>query len=463
MPVSGTTTVAAADLLQAMIEKVRPVLQQLYEETDRLAKLIGKANVEQISDKLYRIPLLLFAGGTFQKFDADGGTLGTGSGMLVDKMTAGYIYSNYAITITRRTKDTTASPGQAVVNAFQFQLSKSMVELGCWDDVILHTAGDGVLTNKASATGSWSGGTYYTFAGTTSSGLGPEATVDPDNLGVNRLREGMTVHVYDAALANNKQNSSANGYPFVIHHINYSTKTVYLTGTVASAASTDVLAVPGMFAQATSNSPAYGASSWPLSGDTFRHGIYYANETNTSLYYLGIQRSALPQLAPTVRTVNGSITHNDVLLVQDQMRQRRDEAVFQGMIGIAHMSQRAQFFAIGITLSEWFRGPKDEMIDLMPANTGLEKVFQAGGITHYLSKRQYRDRIDYINPKLWGRAQLFDARPYESGGRTVFEGRSSTGMVKAEEQMFIEQAFDNVCFDPGAQAIINNATVPPGY
>jgi hypothetical protein len=134
------TTVAAGDVLQAMIEKVRPVLQQLYEETDRLAKLIGKANVEQISDKLYRIPLLLFAGGTFQKFDADGGVVGTGSGMLVDKMTAGYIYTSYGISITRRTKDTTSSPGQSVVNAFEFQLSKSMVELGCWDDVVLHTA-----------------------------------------------------------------------------------------------------------------------------------------------------------------------------------------------------------------------------------------------------------------------------------------------------------------------------------
>ncbi len=463
MPVSGTTTVAAADLLQAMIEKVRPVLQQLYEETDRLAKLIGKANVEQISDKLYRIPLLLFAGGTFQKFDADGGTLGTGSGMLVDKMTAGYIYSNYGITITRRTKDTTSTPGQAVVNAFQFQLSKSMVELGCWDDVILHTAGDGVLTNKASATGSWSGGTTYTFAGTTGSGIGPEQGVAADNLGVNRLREGMAVHVYDGGLTANKANSTNAGYPFIIHHIDYANKVVYLTGSVNTPASTDVLAVPGMFAQGTSNSPAYGQPSWPLSGDSFRHGIYYANESNTSLSYLGVVRSTIPQLNPTVRTVNGSVTHNDVLLIQDQMRQRRDESVFEGMIGIAHMSQRAQFFAIGITLSEWFRGPKDEMIDLMPANTGLEKVFQAGGITHYLSKRQYRDRIDYINPKLWGRAQLFDTRPYESGGRTVFEGRSSTGMVKAEEQMFIEQAFDNVCFDPGAQAILNNLTVPTGY
>lgn len=446
------TTVAAGDVLQAMIEKVRPVLQQLYEETDRLAKLIGKtSNVEQISDKLYRIPLLLFAGGTLQKFDADGGVVGTGSGMLIDKMTAGYIYTSYGISMTRRTKDTTSTPGQSVVNAFEFQLSKSMVELGCWDDVILHTAGDGVLTNSASATGSWASGTTYTFAGAS------------DYLGINRLREGMAVHVYDTGLANNRQNGTTNNYPFIIHHIDYSSKIVYLLGTVTGAASTDRLAIPGMFAQGGAGAPVYGQSTWPLSGDTFRHGIYYANETNSALYYLGVQRSTIPQLMPSFRSVSGTITHNDILLIQDQLRAKRDESVFEGMIGIAHMAQRAQIFAIGITISEWHRGPKDEMIDIMPANTGLERVFQAGGITHYLSKRQYKDRIDYINPKLWGRAQLFDARPYEVGGRTVFEGRNSSGQVTASEHMFIEQAFDNVCFDPGAQAVLTGLSVPAGY
>jgi hypothetical protein len=45
----------------------------------------------------------------------------------------------------------------------------------------------------------------------------------------------------------------------------------------------------------------------------------------------------------------------------------------------------------------------------------------------------------------------------------VFEGRNSSGQLVASEHMFIEQSFDNVCFDPGAQAVLTGLSVPTGY
>lgn len=450
MPVAGGNTVAGADALQAMLEKVRPKLEHYFEQTDRLGKLIGKANVETISDKLYRIPIMKYIGGTFQKFDADGGVIGYGSGMLVDKLTAGYVYTSYGVTMSQRAMDTTATPGQSIVNVFSFQLSQGMAELAVLDDITLHGSGDGILTNPGSATGTWSGGVTYTFAGTT------------DTLGINRVREGMAVEIYDTTGATKKANSVNSGLPFIIDHIDYDNRIVYLNSSVTGAASSDILVFVD---QAGSGTRQTGQSGWPLSGDTFRHGIYYANDTNTSHYYLGILRSTLPQLNPSL--VSGSAsswTHNHTLQMRDKMIQRRDESVLSGMFGIVHMAQRAQAFSIGIAISNWFRGDKDTMIDIMPKNIGYEEAFEFAGFTHYISKRQYRDRVDYINPKLWGRAQLHDARFHEKNGMgPIFPIFNTNGLLTAAWQFFIVQAFDFVCFDPGGQGVINNLTVPSGY
>jgi hypothetical protein len=450
MPVTGSNVVAAADALQAMIEKVRPKLEEMFERTNRLGKLIGKGPVETISDKLYRIPLLKGYGGTFQKFDADNGVLGYGSGMQVDKLTAGYIYTNYAVAMSTRSMDATATSGQAVVKVFATQLAQAMGELAVYDDMTLHGSGDGKLTGSSSATGSWSGGTTYTFAGAS------------DTLRVNRLRELMAVEVFDTTGATKRANTTNAGYPFIIDHIDWDNYVVYLTNTVTTATSGDILVFTDQSSTGTRQS---GQSTWPLAGDTWRHGIYYANETNTSLYYLGIQRSAMPQLNPAaVAASSASWTHYHTLQVRDKLLQRRNEEDFMGMFGIVHMAQRAQAMTIGITISNWFRGPKDSMIDLMPSNIGYESAFEFAGLTHYVSKRQYRDRVDYVNPKHWGRAQICDTDFYQTpDGTMFFPTRASTGQLRAGIEFFVKQGFDYVCYNPGSQGVITGLGVPTGW
>lgn len=450
MPVSGSNVVAAADALQAMIEKVRPKLEEMFERTNRLGKLIGKGPVETISDKLYRIPLLKGYGGTFQKFDADNGVLGYGSGMQVDKLTAGYIYTNYAVAMSTRSMDATATSGQAVVKVFATQLAQAMGELAVYDDMTLHGNGDGKLTGSASATSTWASGATYTFAGAS------------DTLGVNRLRELMAVEVFDTTGATKRVNGTNAGYPFIIDHIDWDNKVVYLTGTVTGAASTDILVFTDQSSSGTRQS---GQSTWPLSGDTWRHGIYYANETNTALYYLGMLRSSFNQINPaSVSASSSSWTHYHTLQIRDKLLQRRNEDDFMGMFGIVHMAQRAQAMTIGITISNWFRGPKDSMIDLMPSNIGYEDSFEFAGLTHYVSKRQYRDRVDYINPKHWGRAQICDTDFYQTpDGTMFFPTRASTGQLRAGIEFFVKQGFDYVCYNPGSQGVITGLTMPTGW
>jgi len=459
MPLA-TGAVAAADVYSAMIETVAQQVPVLMEQTDSLNKMIKKGKVEKISDRLCRAPLVRYYGGVFQKFDADGGVIGSGSGPLVTHMMLGYQYSNYGISISNRSRDTTADAGQSRLQTFAFQQANALKEVAVYNDIMLHTDGTGLLTNESS---SISGGNTLVFAGNagTTFPIPYHGSALQDSLGVNLLREGMAVEVFSSALSAKRANATRPGYPAIITNIDYDSRTVTLDSTITALTQGDRLAFTGL--SATLNS---ATSTWPLTGDSFRHGMPYVNGINTSWYYNGILRSTLNQINPVAYNAQGQfLTHNHILIARDRLYQKRDASVFKGMFGIISMAQRAQLFNIGISISEWHRGAKDKLIDLMPESMDYEESVVAAGIPHYISKRQPRNRADYINPsKLWGRAQLFDLRPKKFGDNGYLMPMwSSTGQLIASEQMFWEEAFDFYCKDPGAQMVIYNIGVQSGY
>lgn len=454
MPIANGA-VAAADLYSAMIERVAETTPLLMEQTDTINKMIKAAKVEKISDRLCRVPLIRFIGGTLQKFDADGGVIGSGSGMLTTHMMVGYQYANFGIAITNRTRDTTSDAGQSRIQTFAYQQAQALKEISVYDDIMLHTDGTGLLTNESSlATGT----TQLTFAKGDISNVYPipfhATSTAADSLGVNLLREGMAVEVYSSNLATNRGATR-------ILNIDYDARSVVFETAVAGLTTGDRLAFKGL-----SGTLATGQSTWPLSGDSFRHGIPYVNAVSTAWYYNGILRSSLHQYNPVTYNAQGQfLTHNHILIARDRLFQKRDGTVFQGLFGIMSMAQRAQLFNIGISISEWHRQTNDKMIDLMPSSMNYEESVVAAGIPHYISKRQPRNRVDYINPsKLWGKAQLFDLRPKKFGDNGYLMPMwNSTGQLIAAEQMFWESAHDFFCYDPGGQMVIYNLGVQSGY
>jgi hypothetical protein len=132
---------------------------------------------------------------------------------------------------------------------------------------------------------------------------------------------------------------------------------------------------------------------------------------------------------------------------------------------VAHMSQRAAVHSLGIVLSQWERaGANEKSRDLMPTNIGYEQTFDFCGVKCYLSKRQDRARFDFLVPRVWGRAQLYDTKFYEIGGKNIFESRAqATANLRAAQHFIILQAYDFVCFDPGCQGYIDNLSIPAGY
>jgi hypothetical protein len=258
--------------------------------------------------------------------------------------------------------------------------------------------------------------------------------------------------VYNSGLTTNRGN-------FTVDHVDYNNKVIYLQGAlVPGAASTDRICISGLTAPLQSFQ-----SSWPLSGDSFRHGLYYFNDANTSNYLLGQLKSNITELLANNVNAAGALAHVHGLILQDQIINRRDEEAFKGLIGLSHMAQRAAVYQIGIAMSEWYRNKKDQMIDVMPGGVQYSDTFPYVGITMKVDKRQAKDRLDFIIPKLWGRAMLHDTKFHEVQGRTEFEGRTSSGTLQASVIFYITQAFDYYCVDPGAQGFINGLTVPAGY
>lgn len=434
--------VLSANVYQAQIEKVRPKVQELFETTDTIAALIKKGGeAEIVSEKLYRIPLVTYRGGSFRAFNADGGDMGPGTGLNVTNLEAGFVYTDYVVSLSKRAMDDTAKSEQAVINAFSYNFKNAMKELQATDDMVFHTNGTGVLTNASSATGTWSSGTQtsYTYASST------------DYVGVSRMRPGNWVDVYNSTYTTNRGS-------YQIAQIDTLNKIVNLLGVVPGATAGDVIAVSGLSPTLQSFT-----SSWPLSGDSFRHGLYYFMDSNSSNYLLGQLKSNLPELLANNVVANGNLAHVQGLILQDQIINRRDEDAFKGLIGISHMAQRAAVYNIGIALSEWHRGKADKMIDVEPGGVEYSDTFPFVGITCKLDKRQDKSRMDFIIPKLWGRCMLHDTKFHEVEGRTIFEGRTASGTVAAYVQFLLVQCFDYYCVDSGAQGFISSLVVPSGY
>lgn len=447
--------VSVIDVVGAMKEVVRDKLQPIYEATDEIAGMIKKASGEKvdISRYLYRIPLQLFRGGNFHKYNTDGGSLGIGTGMLISSLQAGYITALRSYRVTDEESDTTETNVQAVVNVFNKTLADAMVEAQIDDDITLHTDGTGILTNASSAVSS----TTMTFAGAT------------DTLGVNRLREGISVDVWDATGATKRAPSSGTA-PTYITSIDYTNKIVTLNQSIASITATDILSFrdldvygPAALTSFSSTWPGSGLTNGPgLTGDSFRHGIYYSNDATTSNYYLTRLKSTIPQLLATqVSAGSSAFAFAMVLQGMDQVIQRRDKDATSGLKGICHMKQRQAIFQIQVNVSNRIFGwGGEKMNDFMPGNTGYTDQFDLCGIPTRISKRQYTDRIDFINPSIWGRAQTRDIHFVEKGGRTQFEVRGSDGTISASTEFHISTNFDYVNYDPGVGMYVSGLAVP---
>lgn len=445
MPVSGTSITSSSDVVNAHIEKVNPNVPALYEKTSKLFSLFKASGQEEmISEKLYRLSLKIRQGGNYGLVDRNAGTMNNGSGPVVEKMTAGYKSVELGFELGDQSIFTSDSAEKSRLNTLEDVLSNAIEEMQVYDDIAFHQDGTGKLTNAAS-----SGGTATLVFNSST-----------DTLKTGLLREGMHCRIYDASgsdfMASDNQ----------IKSIDPSTHTVTFVSNLSEAGAVgDYLVITGI----TTNPPASFSANYPatsLTADDFIHGLYYFNDYTSSNYVLGLLKSTYPQLMPVAIDADGnSLTFEFIQRVLDGLMTKRNEEDMGGLIGIAHMAQRSVILQQSSQIvSKFVQDSKiGSSVDLQPSNNTYSSTFDACGLTFHPDKRQRRDRIDIVNPSKWGRAVAEKLGFYKKGGTYLFEGRASTGALKASTIIKLVQTYDNFSTDPGIGGVIYDLAIPTGY
>ena len=174
-------------------------------------------------------------------------------------------------------------------------------------------------------------------------------------------------------------------------------------------------------------------------------------------------KSTVPQLlAVQVNASSGALTPNHVIQLIHGIQQKRPNADHNGLVGIFHLKQAEAMMNYSMSLVNLQRGSSfGQIYDPVPSNKGYKDSFQCAGYTCIKSTRQYLDRVDFINPSNWGRAEVrplgFFSWP---GGSKVFEGRGSDGVPTAHIDFYVVGGFDWVDFSAGASGYISSLEVP---
>jgi hypothetical protein len=446
---------AVTAVISTHLEKVEPKLQVLYDKTDMTlaSRIKPSKKVQPVNRYLYRIPLELFPAGAFHKYSANGSSLGRGSTLSTTHMTAGYIYATLAYEMTDEELDTTKGGAGAVIDVLNKALAEAIPVYQEHDNITLHTDGTGTLTADSTA----SAANSLTFTDTA--------------LGVNRLREGMEVDVWASGGATKR--ALAVGAPLLITRINYATGLVTFNQNVTAIATTDFLAFAGLDAYGPAALTSFSAT-WPpspetsvaagLGGDSFRHGLYYANDFTAANYHLGVQKSTVPQLLAEQVDASDALNFAHGLKLAEQLLQRMPEESIKGMRWVFHMKQIRQVFNIGMgsVNIDVNGGSFGRMPDLAPDRVDRSGTLTFAGFPVDVSKRQYNNRVDAWIPENWGRAVARDLSFYDDGnGGKIFKGRSITdGTVTSVNNFYVRAAMDFFCKNPGMGGAITNLDIP---
>lgn len=433
------------NVIGTQMENVRPKLQPLIEMTTGVGAFIKRNSeahkVSMWSQTLdggqtlaaFRMPLQRWEGGDYATFDYDNGDLGSGSMMNAVFLSMGTFHTRVAVTMSALAIKSTASSEQAIINAWKYQLKTAIKTYQVYYDTDIHQDGTGVL-----ATGNGTG---------TSSSTNPTYNLEA-NFGAQRLRKNQLVEVFSADLTTSKGQLRVASF-------DQQAKTVTLTGTVTGAGfvNTDKIAYPGMTAT-------LAVGSW-------RNGLYTFNNSATSGYTLGLNRATVTELVcPTVAAGSNPLTPAMGLLLNDIQIQLRDPEALAGQRGISHMAQRAAWYLQGLAISEWKRGSRDSMIDLIPKEIGQDTTFTYCGVDYMVSKKQDRSRLDVIVPKTWCRALFHEADFFTSpdGSQRFFVNRSSsTANPKAGFTFYIVGSDNLANTDSQCSGTISGLSLPAGY
>lgn len=453
---AGLSGANAADVYAATIEYVRkgeiPALFQ--KNNNKITAKIKPSETFKPSGRLGRVPVEVYPGGNFSMVNMDGGDIPNGSGGLVDELKIATKEMAFIYRFTDRAEQQTETPNQSVKNVAKQTMRNMMDELSEMEEILFFQNGSGKITAGATSTTTTSSKTEYTFNKST------------DKVGLIRLRVGMSVLVFDSSNVQvYNSTDGATGHVY-IESMDYTTGKVLLSKLLnsTSPAAGDTLVING---QTVSTQGSDFSGIPPNTTDACVHGLPYFNDATTSTYVQGKLKSAWPQLVPSY--IDGvGMTHTSRLVtnMQHLLADRFGEDAAKGLIAVFPRAQadalHVEQLQVSVVNSETIGSKADHRT---PSElTGPQPTTNIAGVPHYVSSRQRRDRVDFINPKLLLKAERLPITPIKKYGSAVWQALSlNPGKHAYAKEGGFHMAFDWGSLKPGCGAYVDNLSTASGY
>jgi hypothetical protein len=411
-----------AQVLANELERVNPKVPTLFDREATWFSTIEKRPVEKVSARDMRVPLEIRPGGNFGHFDPDGGDLGLGDGPSFDKALVPTVHLRHGVQWTKKAEWATDDARKAVLNTFRHLLAKSMAEFRRHVDSLCMTGGDGVvgtISNVATAAGV---DTY---------------TLDSDGFGARLLRYGQTINVYNAALGANRTAGAEKKISF--HDlVNKQIKVPAVAGAIA----TDKIVVSGL------------SATPPVS----LLGIRYHHSDASAGSWLGFDRATTPEIRANRVSASGGLALPFPRLAINKIGDRVGMDYNAKLTAWMHPCQKQAYEELGQLVSVIQKQAKQENLDLY-----FSDGMQMAGAPVKTSYSWDKTKIDFVNPEVWGRAEMNPAGFYTVDGRKIFEIRGASGGVATSQIFYIVASFNLFVNNPAACSYIDGLTVPTGY
>ena len=418
---------ANADFLSLQLERVRPFLPVAYEREKGFGAKIKKVEGIEVSSRNLRLPIQVSPGGKFGYCTFAGTALGLGGASSTQVATLTPVGIRFNVQINRDVQYYTNSAEKAIAQVLKKELENAVPEFATQIDMELQGDGTGVrlISSNYSAN-------VFTAAAATWA------------IGVQNLRVGQDVAVYDTTLATNRGECTITAI-----NLAPATRTVTVNSAPGGSVTGDKLLPSGVS----------GANPVTL------FGIPYHDATSGT--WLGLSRAPYTHLVtPSVAAASAALNVSHIRLLVNTVAMRNGQDVFDdGDWNMCfHQCQQDAWMDLGDNITEIAlnAGQSQKATDL--AGNARQKPVIAGFQT-MVGVHYNPTRVELVDFKNWGRGEAQPIDFYKDrNGNMYFTPVSTTdGSPLTSDEFIIHSLFQTFVANPQRAGFISGLAIKSGY
>ena len=431
------TPLNAAASIGVELEAVRDAVWPQFQQDDTFYSMVpDKTDEMEVSDRLARIPILIYPGSQFSQFVPDGGGLGPGGGERYDDGVTTPVYLAQAVTVTKQAEWATNSKKKSIVDVFKDSFK-----------INLRQFRSNVEALMSSSDGS---GTLGTVSVVSTVG---QLTVN----NANNFQSQNTYQVWSALGGTYRGTITV----LTVDSVN---NILYLTAAApVGTAIGDLLIISG--------GPAVAASSL--------NGIPAINFGSNTGQFFGIPRTSYPGMlvTPYYNASSGALTPQIIQLLESYMQKATgvktedlDEIVAHAnvdqvsaweLLGLVTTSGGGYTSGSGQTSFVMQEGQKggDQRMDYMKS----KRIKTLAGRQLVTNIHALPARVDLLCLKYWGRVVQKPCELFDIDGITVFPLYANDGSVATQQAYYFVHGLQMFTSRPRSGAYTDTLSKPTGF